>query len=102
MLAAVERQLKAHKRMFTNWECIPVTEDEPEMDPDAEDLCPNLADDAVSDSESGLGDVDSDDIASVHDDSYHFEANLQEAPFGSLDVPTPMNCDEHPIIDLCP
>jgi hypothetical protein len=100
MLAAVERQLKAHKRMFTNWECIPLTEDEPDMDPDAEDLCPNLADDAVS--ESGLGDVDSDDIASVHDDSYHFEDDLQEDPFGSLDDPTPMNCDEHPIIDLCP
>jgi hypothetical protein len=99
MLAAVERQLKAHKRMFTNWECIPVTEDEPEMDPDADDLCPNLADDAAS--ESGLGDVDSDDIASVHDDSYHFEVDLPEAPFGSLDDPTPMNCDEHPIIDLC-
>ena len=99
MLTAVERQLKAHKRMFTNWECIPVTEDEPDMDPDAEDLCPDLADDAVS--ESGLGDVDSDDIASVHDDSYHFEDDLQEAPFASLDGPTPMNCDEHPIIDLC-
>ena len=88
--------------MFTNWECIPVTEDEPDMDPDAEDLCPDLADDAVS--ESGLGDVDSDDIASVHDDSYHFEDDLQVATFGSLDDPTPgalFFCDDHPIIDLC-
>jgi hypothetical protein len=70
VLTAVKRQLEAHPRKFTNWECLPATEDEcrePEMDRESHDGdvrdpddVSSLDDDAVSEC-AQHSDVDSDD-----------------------------------------